>query len=541
MAHTPMFRMLIRVLQLARRENLKAQGKPLPLTKQQARWTRRRFIKSAALAGGATFATSILSRWQKAWSRSSLSGSSQIAIVGGGIAGLNAAFQLKKAGLTATVYEARQRLGGRILSVTGAVGEGLVTDLGGLFINTDHEDILALANEFSLKLFNRAEDAERFPFPETGYFFDGRIRSEAQVADKLRPLAQQISNDADLLDEDFDQFAPIFDRISVTEYLDNHADRLPEPFIRELIENTIRTEYGVEPENSSALQLLFNLPTVDGNKVEVLSSDEVFVVEGGSGRIIDSLEASLSGQIQTGMRLTKVQSQDRGFRLTFFPDVIVDADYVIIAIPFTVLRDVDIQVNLPQELRRFINEVDLGLNEKIFAGFAQRVWRQRNKFIQDVWTDIGFSEAWDETQRQPERVDGAITFYFGGDEVEAIQSGSAKSRGREVVALFDKIIPGAKNAATDRFLRSQWIQDPLTRGGYTNFKPGQLTDFGEFLYIESDDPEERQDINVGNLIFVGEHLSDEFYGFMNGAAQTGRLAAEVLVRRTEEQARAKSA
>lgn len=50
-------------------------------------------------------------------------------------------------------------------------------------------------------------------------------------------------------------------------------------------------------------------------------------------------------------------------------------------------------------------------------------------------------------------------------------------------------------------------------------------------YIESDNPEERQDVNVGNLAFAGEHLSDEFYGFMNGAAQTGRLAAELVVRR----------
>ncbi|WNN92074.1 FAD-dependent oxidoreductase [Gloeocapsopsis dulcis] len=56
-----------------------------------------------------------------------------------------------------------------------------------------------------------------------------------------------------------------------------------------------------------------------------------------------------------------------------------------------------------------------------------------------------------------------------------------------------------------------------------------MTDFANFFYIESDDLEERQDVNVGNLVFAGEHLSDEFYGYMNGAAQTGRLAAEVVL------------
>jgi monoamine oxidase len=51
------------------------------------------------------------------------------------------------------------------------------------------------------------------------------------------------------------------------------------------------------------------------------------------------------------------------------------------------------------------------------------------------------------------------------------------------------------------------------------------------MWIESEEAEERQDVSVGNLLFAGEHLSDEFYGFMNGAAQTGRLAAEVVANR----------
>ncbi len=528
MAHTPMFRKFIRTLQQARRENLRVEGKPLPLTKHQFRWTRRRFIKLATLAGGSALATSTLSHAERAWSARRRS---NIAIVGGGIAGLNAAYQLKKVGLTATVYEARSRVGGRIQSVTGAVGPGIVTDLGGLFINTDHADMLGLVQEFGLKRFNRTRDAERVPFPETGYFFDGRIRPEAEVANKLRPLARQIDNDAGLLDQDFERFAPRFDRISVAQYLDNHADKIPEPFIRVLIESTIRTEYGAEPSESSALQLLFNLPTVDGNKVEVLDSDEIFVVEGGSSKIIQSLAKALSSQIQTRMPLRRIQSSGSRFRLTFASNQVVDADFVIIAIPFTVLRDVNIQVNLPNTLRRFINQADLGSNEKLFAGFDKRVWRREDGFVKEVWTDLGFSEVWDEAQRQPNRKDGALTFYFGGNEVTVAQSSSTESRGREFVNRFEAVIPGAKDAATDKFLRTQWTKDPLVRGAYTNFKPGQLTEFANFLYIEADNPAERQDVNVGNLIFAGEHLSDEFYGYMNGAAQTGRLAAEVVIQR----------
>ncbi len=207
----------------------------------------------------------------------------------------------------------------------------------------------------------------------------------------------------------------------------------------------------------------------------------------------------------------------------------MDTDYVIIAIPFQVLRTVDIEVNLPATLKRFINEVNLGANEKLLAGFHQKVWRRNTGFVTEAWTNLGFSGVWDETQRQTNRPDGALTFFFGGNEVKAIQSGNANVQGRRVVNQFEPFIPGVRAASNNKFFRTAWTTDPLTQGSYTNFKPGQYLEFGEFLYIESDDPEERQDVNIGNLVFAGEHLSDEFYGYMNGGAQTGRLAAEVVL------------
>ena len=70
---------------------------------------------------------------------------------------------------------------------------------------------------------------------------------------------------------------------------------------------------------------------------------------------------------------------------------------------------------------------------------------------------------------------------------------------------------------------------PLTTGGYASYKPGQLTRFMHLFWFESKMPGERQQVHVGNLIFAGEHLSDVFYGFMNGGAQTGRLAANLVL------------
>lgn len=528
MAHTLLFRRLILALQQAHRENLQAGDSPLPTRQPAPGWSRRKFLKTTALTG-AVGATVPLLPWHSAEAKPNAR--PKIAIVGGGIAGLNAAYQLKKAGIDATVYEARSRVGGRILSETGAIAAGVVTDLGAELINSDHADMLALVEEFGLTLVNRVEDANGIPFPKAAFIFEGQAYTEAEVANDLRAIAAQIAADAESLNQDYDRFAPRLDQLSVSEYLDRHASKIPHSYIRTLLEASVRTEYGVEPADSSALQLIFNLLLVNGQEVEVLgASDEAFVVAGGTSKIIEKLAQALEGHIKTRRELTRLEALGTGYRLHFAAGQTVDVDFVILTLPFPVLRDVQLDVRLPQRLRRFIAEVGLGRNEKILAGFSTRVWRQEQGFVREAWANLGFDEAWDETQRQPERSDGALIFYFGGDNADAIQSGTVRSQGQQFIDRLDQFVPGLKGAATDTFLRTNWAQQRFTRGAYSNFKPGQLTKFGDFLWIESDDPAERQEVHVGNLLFAGEHLSDAHYGFMNGAAETGRLAAELVMR-----------
>lgn len=532
MAHSPLFQQLLRTLQQARRANLAEAGEPAPVAREGFRLTRRGFLK---LAGAGAAGLALHAGANPLVRAQTDDPAPRIAIVGGGMAGLNAAHQLQKLGYAATVYEASSRLGGRIWSLTGLVGDGLVNEMGGALINSDHEDMLALVEEFNLSLFNRREDAERLGLPAGGYLFDGQAHSEADIAEKLRPFAEQVAADSALLDEDFETHAPTFDAISVQAYLDQHSDKISDPLIRRLVEHAIRSEYGVEPEESSAIQLIWMLPTVDGESVEMLgASDEIFMVEGGNDQIIDGLAGALEGQIRRRMRLTRLEAQGDGYRLAFNGNGSggeqVEADYVILAIPFTVLRTIDLAVELPETLRRFIDEVDLGRNGKLFAGMTQKAWRQPGGFAMEAWCDMGFSVCWDATQRQTDREDGALTIFLGGADLDAATQRGAREQGRAFLERLDAILPGMQQASNDRFLYTRWHWSQLTRGAYTSFKPGQYLTFADFLYIEAEDPEERQDVHVGNLVFAGEHLSDAYYGFMNGAAETGRLAAQVVAR-----------
>ena len=525
MSHTPLLRSVLRILQTARRHNLIEKGAPLPISKQQLAISRRHFLKTTSALGLAGISAGLPFASAQAATKRVAS----VAVIGAGLAGLNAAYQLQKLGVYADVYEASNRCGGRVLSRTGLVGDGLVTELGAEFINTDHDDMIALANEFGLKLFDRRADVVGLTVPTSAYYFAGKNWNEAELADLLRPLVDQISQDAALLDQNWNKYAPKFDRLSVAAYLDKHADRISHPVVRALFENTIRTEYGVEAAESSALQLLFLLPSVNGTAVELLGySDETYAVEGGNSRIIDGLTNALQGQIHYGSALTKVERDRReGYELTFANGGQAYADYVILAMPFSVLRHVELGISLPTTLRQFINELDLGRNEKVQGGFAQRVWRQQG-FSLEAWTDLGFSEAWDGSQRQPDHQDGVLSYFLGGDEVNQLSgvAGGSGTVGSNFTTALATFVPDLAGNATGKYLGTRWTTNPYSYGAYANFKPGQLTQFGNYFWVESNVPGESQSVNVGRIVIAGEQVSDAYYGFMNGGAQTGRLAAQ---------------
>lgn len=267
----------------------------------------------------------------------------------------------------------------------------------------------------------------------------------------------------------------------MTQYLDIHADKIADPFIRTLIENSIRTEYGVEPQESSALQLLFNLPVVDGEDVEVLgSSDEIFVVEGGSERLIDSLAASLPGQIHTRMALTRLAKIEQKYRLSFAGGQTREVDFVIVAVPVNGLKKIDLQVPLPPAFRRFIEEVSLGFNEKLFAGFAERVWRQEEGFVAEVWTDLGFSQVWEDTQRQPASREAALTFFMGAREVAATRSLGAQALGNAFCSASRRwwMVPRPQPAASSR--APAGIKIPGSAAGTPTSSPGNSRSLAVF-------------------------------------------------------------
>ncbi|MEO5868135.1 MAG: NAD(P)/FAD-dependent oxidoreductase [Sphingomonas sp.] len=504
-----------RALETARRENLVAAGEDAPVAIGGGGLSRRALL--AAL--GASAAVAAVPRPLRA-----APGAGPVAIIGGGIAGLTALLHLTQAGIDARLYEARARLGGRIYT---AREKGRPTvETGGQLVNTDHADMHALTREFGLALIDRKGGRHR-----TMIMADGREVPEGRLTTALRGIAGQIDADSVRLDQNYARVAAELDVLSFATYLDRHAALMPDPWVRHLMEATARTEYGVEPSEASAIELVFNLPAIDGRRIDVLSrSDERYLISGGSGTLIDAMAARLSSRIQTNRRVVRIDPAGTGVRLAFADGKTVDAADVLVTTPASITRRIDFRVPLPPLWRRFIAEVGLGANMKVQAGMTARPWERSIGRGGELWRVGGSStlEGWDGSVHGGGASGDVWTWFLGGAEVAAADAAEPATLSRTFAAQIEPGIAGM-TAATGNFARrSTWHRDPMAMGAYVNFRPGQLTRFAGLIWKETDGTV-APPLSAGPVHFAGEHLSDAYPGYMNGGAQTGRLAAQAIV------------
>ena len=508
-------------LEEARRANLSEAGEAPPVAGGEG-VSRRAVLGALAAAGAAT----MLPRESEARAI----GKGPVVIVGGGIAGLSALWHLTKAGVDARLFEARTRLGGRIYTER-APGRP-VMEVGGQLVNTDHADMIALIKEFGVFLLDRKAGHHR-----TMIIDGGREIPRAQLVAGLRGIAGQIDRDAKRLDADYARVAAELDRLSFTTYLDRYARLIPQKWVRGLLEASARTEYGVEPRDASALQLVFNLPVVDGERVEVLgNSDERFLMSGGSSSIVGAMGNRLKDRITTFRRVERIDpGRAGGARVRFANGETLDAAAVIVTVPASIMSRIGYGVRLPPLWRRFIAEVGLGKVGKVQAVTGGRVWDANPGQGGELWqadAKSGVSLGWDgSVRRRGDRPTsgGVWTWFTGGDQVVAADAGNARDVALRFAAAAEPAVPGMARATGGYVRRTQWHQEPFTMGGYVNYRPGQLTRFAPLIWTEEDGVASVP-VPAGPIWFAGEHLSDAFPGYMNGGAQTGRLAAEAVIK-----------
>lgn len=490
----------------------------LEVVRERATATRREFLRTTGLAA-AGVALGCAIRPKGPWQAPS----EEVVVVGAGIAGLTAAYRLHQEGVRVRLLEAQNRVGGRMYSLRGFFPEGQVCELGGELIDTGHTAIRSLAAELGVALDDLATDDPALA--REIWHFGGRIRSEAEVVRAFLPVARRIEADLAILTGDITYRTPngaeALDRTPLSRWLDG-IDGI-EPWFRDLLDLAYTTEYGLETSRQSALNLLLLIdPEPDPFRI-FGESDERFRAHLGNDAITAELARRLDGVIETGTRLEAVQElPDGSFRLALRRGegrTQIRADHLVLTLPFTLLRQVDLQVDLPPVKRRAIHELGYGTNAKLMVGFGERVWRTRHGSNGSVFSDLGFQTTWETSRLQPGR-HGILTNFTGGEHGLELGRGTAAEHADRMVAQLEGIFPGATEAhAGMKSVRFHWPSAPFVLGSYACYLPGQWTGIAG-----------AEGERVRRLHFAGEHCSREGQGFMEGGCESGEGVAREILR-----------
>jgi len=466
-----------------------------------------------------------------------------IAILGGGIAGLNCANHLLNSAIRFKIFEAQRRLGGRILThYNDSLGLGIFPEFGGDFIDSGHEDMLALAKEFNLELIDLEQEQKDKNLIKDIYYFDNRKISEDEVIKEFKKIAEKVAKDKDSLGEDYD--TPEAEKLDNTPLSGYMASLNCSQWLKDLLIAAFVAEFGLDTNEQSTLNFLDMIDTDTNEGFKVFGdSDERYRIQGGNSKIIEGLVKKIGkDHIETAYEVQEItENEDGSYAIMFKNNKVIMAKAVVCTIPFTILRNIKLNLkNMSVEKRQCIDELGYGMNTKLVLGYDGTPWSDaRNKAMGYLFhKDI--VNGWDSSYNKTSGNDkGAYVCYFGGTFSKDLDKQSSKNKMAPpthvwktelpqntvdgLVSALDKVFVSSKERFLNKHVFVNWIDFPFTKGSYSCYKVGQWSTIAG-LEIQP----------VGNFFFAGEHCSELFQGYMNGGAETGRRVAEMIKTRNNE-------
>jgi monoamine oxidase len=481
--------------------------------------TRRRLLALAATTGGAALLdrSSLAAALER--SATARAGAPRIAVVGAGLAGLSCAYRLHQLGLPCTVYEAHaHRLGGRCWTARGFAA-GQTAEHGGEFIDSAHLRIRALAAELGLRL-DDVEAAGRAPRLHPRLFLAGRSRRFEEVYADQHLIGARAAADARRIGSfawnRAGRSARALDEMSAAEWL---ASTLPEASQRLLRLATCQfmaEEYGLDPDRLSAIAMLVQFGPYG------VESDERFHVHGGNDQLAWGMAERLpAGTLELDRPLRSLRRRGHGYALTIAGHPGEErADLVVLCLPFTALRRVDLgAAGLGLRKRRCIEQLGMGTNAKLLLQFKRHL-SHYDRFNGEFYDEQ--IDTWDSSRGERGRP-GLLTVFSGGRH-GAAQTGPAPhgpAPHRRVAAALrtvSRAVPGLGGAYDGVGWLDHWASDPWTHGSYAAYEPGQFSRYWGFAGRRE-----------GRLLFGGEQTSLSAQGYLEGAVRSGeRCAAETV-------------
>jgi monoamine oxidase len=426
----------------------------------------------------------------------------RVVIVGAGFSGLAAGYELSRAGYDVTVVEARNRVGGRVLSFSDLV-KGKNVEGGGELIGSNHPAWVGYAKQFKLEFLDVTEEDLEFPIVLNGK----RLSADESEAlwEEMEKAFAGIYADAARVDADRPWTAPdagALDKRTLASWIDGID---ASPLCKTALRTMMTADNGVVTEWQSYLG---NLAMVKGGGLERFwTESEVYRCRGGNQQLATKLAAAIGeGKVLTRTPVRSIDLNGTVARVGLANGKVLEADHVILTAPPPTWNRIAIDPALPPGL-----VPQMGTNVKFLIPVNGPFWR-RAEVAPDLLSDGPANMTWHGTDGQKGPGEAMVAFS-GGPSAEICRDWGA-ARVENYLTELGKVYKGIRAAYAGRARFMDWPGDAWSKASYSFPAPGQVTSQGPTLWD-----------GIGRLHFAGEYASYAFMGFMEGALHSGAALA----------------
>ena len=459
--------------------------------------SRRQFIKDASLVTGglllstSAFANIFSPRKQK------------VIIIGAGFAGLIAAYKLHLRNIDFVILESRGRVGGRVFShVMGP--DRLVVELGAEWVGNDHDVLIKLCEDLRLPLENNQFNSRAII---NGKFYDDLKKIESR---NWETTYKQLLDDYNkLVDKSPEKIAidTKLDNIDWYRYLVDNGCKGMDLQLRDLLDST---DFGESIRQVSAYAAISEYASTSDKSMNQMDQK----IKGGNMELAKKLASFFEDKILTRKHVVTIEQTMDDVKVYCADGSTFVGDKLICTAPAFAVTQIDWKPGLPDVVYDGLKSLQYSRINKNAVLFNERIWEDE---AFDMITDMPGHYFYHATKFQKGRT-GVLTCYTIGDKAQVMANENTEVRNDIIARSLAPRFPCAKQHMIDQTIY-YWGDDKYSRGAYAVYGKGQWLK----IWPELCKP-------FMNTLFAGEHLSEFWSGFMEGALETGIAAAEAIVK-----------
>jgi monoamine oxidase len=487
-----------------------------------AGWTRRMFLKTAALSLSGLAAVPGLSSAADPPPPGRSGSPQKVIVVGAGLAGLAAAYELGKRGHEVTVLEAQARPGGRVYTLRSPFADGLYAEAGAISFSDAYRHFLRYVKIFDLPsvplnrpplamvYLLRGKRLEVKPGDEPDWPFDltaeeRKLGFGGMIGKYFAPVAKL----GDPTDPAW-QAGPFksWDEMTLAELMKQQG---ASPGAVDLLGQGLWFGYGWS--RISALHRLVS------DLALYYRGQTTRVLAGGSDLLPQAFSKVLRERIHYGSPVVRIVQETGRVRAVFRQggaERTLDADRLICTVPCPVLRKIGFSPELPAAKRQIFGRLEYTPVTRLYLQARRRFWVDEGR-LGNAFTDLPIQLVAEHPLARSADLGprAVLECHIKGDEAERVAGLGWEAQLALATENLEKVHPGFRQVVEGGTAVS-WGTDPWAGGAYAFWKPGELTAWLPELVR----PE-------GRVHFAGEHTS--WLGrTMEGALESGNRAAREI-------------